>query len=258
MGGTMSSALQPVLEYAAPPPPPPPPPTESGNSPLERRYMRIEDEYHSLEHIRDALVQAGLESSNLIVGIDFTKSNEWKGEHSFNGLSLHALGKMPNPYEEALTIIGKTLHSFDEDNLIPSFGFGDWPTSFAPIIEMAMSIVKNSGGQYHILLIIADGEVTSIENGTGQLSLQEQKTVDAIVKASEFPLSIVLVGVGDGPWDKMKSFDDNIPARSFDNFQIMSKNLTKRKKENFFALSALMEIPEQFRAIKSFGYLGWL
>lgn len=35
------------------------------------------------------------------------------------------------------------------------------PTSFAPIIEMAMTIVEQSGGQYHILLIIADGQVNS-------------------------------------------------------------------------------------------------
>lgn len=33
------------------------------------------------------------------------------------------------------------------------------PTSFAPIIEMAMTIVEESGGQYHVLLIIADGQV---------------------------------------------------------------------------------------------------
>lgn len=35
------------------------------------------------------------------------------------------------------------------------------PTSFAPIIEMAITIVEQSGGQYHVLLIVADGQVLS-------------------------------------------------------------------------------------------------
>ncbi|CAH8306079.1 unnamed protein product [Eruca vesicaria subsp. sativa] len=202
---------------------------------------------------------AGLESSNLIVGIDFTKSNEWTGAKSFNRKSLYFIGNNPNPHEQAITIIGRTLAAFDEDSLIPCYGFGDasthgqdmfsfnpedrlcngfeemlcryteivpqlklaGPTSFAPIIDMAMTIVAQSGGQYRVLVIIADGQVTrSVGTETGQLSTQEQNTVEAIAQASKLPLSIVFVGVGDGPWDIMREFDDNIPSRAFDNFQV--------------------------------------
>ncbi|OIV90143.1 hypothetical protein TanjilG_01597 [Lupinus angustifolius] len=268
---------------------------------LERKYSRIADNYNSIDQVTEALARAGLESSNLIVGIDFTKSNEWTGKQSFNRQSLHHIGNGQNPYEQAISIIGKTLAAFDEDNLIPCFGFGDasthdqdvfsfypdericngfeevlsryreivphirlaGPTSFAPVIEIAMTIVEQSGGQYHVLVIIADGQVTrSVDTEHGRLSPQEQKTVDAIVEASKFPLSIILVGVGDGPWDMMKQFDDNIPARAFDNFQfvnfteIMSKNIPPSRKEAAFALSALMEIPSQYKAAIELNLLG--
>ncbi|THG02749.1 hypothetical protein TEA_009308 [Camellia sinensis var. sinensis] len=137
------------------------------------------------------------------------------------------------------------------------------PTSFGPIIEMAMTIVEKSGGQYHVLLIITDGQVTrSVDSEHGQLSPQGKKTVEAIVTASKLPLSIILVGVGDGPWDMMREFDDNIPARAFDNFQfvnfteIMSKNVAQSRKETEFALAALMEIPSQYKATIELNILG--
>ncbi|GKV37172.1 hypothetical protein SLEP1_g45231 [Rubroshorea leprosula] len=102
----------------------------------------------------------------------------------------------------------------------------------------------------------------SVDTERGWLSLQEQKTVDAIVQASKLPLSIVLVGVGDGPWDMMKEFDDNIPSRAFDNFQfvnfteIMLKNTSQTQKETEFALAALMKIPSQYKATIELNILG--
>lgn len=51
------------------------------------------------------------------------------GSRSFNRRSLHDIGNGLNPYEQAITIIGKTLSVFDEDNLIPCFGFGDGNTN---------------------------------------------------------------------------------------------------------------------------------
>ena len=35
------------------------------------------------------------------------------------------------------------------------------PTSFAPLIREAMRVVVESGCQYHILLIVGDGEVSN-------------------------------------------------------------------------------------------------
>mmetsp|Transcript_3799 Transcript_3799/g.9493 ORF Transcript_3799/g.9493 Transcript_3799/m.9493 type:complete len:509 (-) Transcript_3799:566-2092(-) len=269
-----------------------------------QRFRAIADNYNSLEQVQAALRREGLESSQLIVAVDFTKSNEWTGRQSFGGQCLHALqpGRM-NFYEQAITIIGRTLAAFDDDGLIPCYGFGDvrtqdarvfsfqpgdtpcvgldtvcgtyralvphvrlaGPTSFAPAIHQAVRQVVAAGCAYHILLIVADGQVTRPSDmPRGQLSVQEQATINAIVMASEYPLSIVMVGVGDGPWDVMREFDDALPARRFDNFQFV--NFTEiaagplrhdpPRMEAQFALRALMEIPEQYKLIQKLGMLG--
>jgi E3 ubiquitin-protein ligase RGLG len=244
-------------------------------------FSRIADEYDTLEQVQAALRKAGLESSELIIGVDFTKSNTWTGERSFGGRSLHAVrAGAPNPYERAVSVIGRTLEAFDDDNLIPAFGFGDrrttdksvfalgeggapcrgfgevlsqyrsaagsvslsGPTSFVPLIDQAVAAVRQTGA-YHILLIVADGQVSN-----------RQANADAIVRASDYALSIVMVGVGDGPWDEMEEFDDELPQRRFDNFQFVRAD--GHRNDASFALAALMEIPEQFKTIRKLGLLG--
>eukprot|EP01112_Ceratiomyxa_fruticulosa_P008061 TRINITY_DN208_c0_g3_i3.p1 TRINITY_DN208_c0_g3~~TRINITY_DN208_c0_g3_i3.p1 ORF type:complete len:194 (-),score=30.18 TRINITY_DN208_c0_g3_i3:206-787(-) len=191
---------------------------------------------------------------------------------------------MLNPYQEVISIVGRTLEVFDDDKLIPTYIFGDsrttdkmvapyhpdracytfkevldcyteitpllilsGPTSFGPLIREAINIVKTAKS-YHILVIVGDGEVTSPKD-----------TRDAIVEASRYPLSIIMVGVGDGPWNLMEEFDDNLPQRKFDNFQfvqyskVMSQGTANR--EVAFALASLMEIPEQYKLIRKLGYL---
>ncbi|KAI8018058.1 E3 ubiquitin-protein ligase RGLG1 [Camellia lanceoleosa] len=158
-----------------------------------------------------ALAHNGLEAANLIIGIDFTRTNKWAGAKSFHGRSLHHIGDELNPYEQAISIIGRTLSGFLDNNLIPCFGFGDAstldrdvfsfypdkricngfeevltrPTSFAPIIEMAITIVEQSHRQYYVLLIIADGPVTGDANAYAwKQSPQIKETIEAVVKAS--------------------------------------------------------------------------
>lgn len=246
-------------------------------------FAAITDRYETIEEVQEMLRQAGLESSNLILGIDYTKSNDYNGRKTFHGKSLHDLTMGTNPYQQCIQILGRTLAPFDEDHLIPVYGFGDittkdravfpffpdrrpcrgleealaryteitpsvqlsGPTSFAPLIYEAIRLVRETGG-YHILVIIADGQVTT-----------EKETVSAIVEASGYPLSIILVGVGDGPWDMMKEFDDGLPARKFDNFQFVNFHETMNRQfpEAAFALAALMEIPEQFKAIRKLGLI---
>lgn len=249
----------------------------------------IEDKFMDLDDLSKAIKKAGLERSNLIIGVDFTASNEWQGRKSFEHRSLHHIFKNSrrnNPYQKVISSIAETLSPFDEDKLIPVYGFGDkitkdqgvfsfckgedscngfeevlkryseivqkielsGPTSFAPIIHKAIEIIKDKN-DYHILLIIADGQV---------VDEQELETRKAIVEASGYPLSIILVGVGDGPWKVMSEYDEKLPKRKFDNFQFVDFHKVTKKAKNpelAFALHALMEIPDQYKTIKKMGLI---
>jgi len=253
-------------------------------------FKMIPDQYRSFEELTLALRRAGLEKSQLVVGVDFTGSNKANGKHSYGGRCLHDVSDAshPNPYAQALSIIAKALWDFDDDHLIPAYGFGDLhtsshsvfsfhandqpckglvgcenryrdiaksatlagPTSFAPLIRQAVKLVRETN-EYHILVVVADGQVTK------ELV---RETTEAIVEASHYALSIVMVGVGDGPWQLMDHFDDGLPERRFDNFQFVefSKVFDKYPaecRETAFATHALMEVPAQYQAVKSLGLL---
>nr|KAG5690618.1 hypothetical protein BaRGS_018088 [Batillaria attramentaria] len=258
--------------------------TALGFSPYKPFYS-FEDHFSSYEDVAFACRRAGLKSCQLILGIDFSASNEWQGRKTFGGRSLHRIvPRSMNPYQKVISIMGQTLEDFSADNMIPVFGFGDkdsakegvfpfsldpqgckgfaevleryetiasgitlgGPTNFAPVIREAIDIVQ-ARRTYHILIIIADGQV----NEYGE-------TVDAIMEASEIPLSIVMVGVGDGPWDMMEQFDDRLPDRQFDNFQFVNFHKVttgKKNPEACLALHCMMEIPDQYKTIKALGYL---
>ena len=97
----------------------------------------------------------------------------------------------------------------------------------------------------------------------GQL-VDEKPSAQAIVDASLYPLSIVVVGVGDGPWHSLEQFDDWLPRRRFDNFQFVEyEGISRRcdghhhgrEFELMLALNILMEVPDQYKACRDLGML---
>jgi hypothetical protein len=94
-----------------------------------RRKSKPREPFTSLAEVERSIRQEGLESCSLILAVDFTRSNEFTGEVSFGGHSLHDTSRpdTPNPYQRVISIIGRTLAHFDDDGIIPAFGFGAPP-----------------------------------------------------------------------------------------------------------------------------------
>lgn len=269
-------------------------PKNAGMSTMSTRQVRnlkvskkIED-YESPEALYKAMVEINvIEDFNLIVGIDTTGSNKFTGRNSFGGRNLHdwsyhGADVNPNPYGSVIRCMEKIIRA-DKDSSIPLFYFGstqakehggafhvgdakdvkgledmykstiisqmlDGPTTFAPLIKNAIEVIKETK-KYHCLLIITDGAVHP--------DLIKENW-NAIAEASKYPMSIIAVGVGDGPWKQMESFDDHMPkGRLFDNFQFVNFNEVVSSQEDHHSLKeefffrAFMEIPEQYKIIKN-------
>ncbi|XP_052251916.1 uncharacterized protein LOC127858722 isoform X2 [Dreissena polymorpha] len=241
----------------------------------ENTFRTILDRFSKLDDVRKAIEATGVRECGIIFGIDYSKSNETQGAKTFQGQCLHAVKGKHNPYKEVICILGECIEELDDDGFIPVYGFGasgcdlfpldkekeckgftevldayeratsdvalGGATSMAPLIDKAVDIVKNTN-KYHILVICSTGQLTC-----------EKETVVAIVAASSYPLSIIVMGVGDGPWERMRHFDDQLPQRKFDNFQFVDFHCikdTSRNPQAAVALAALMEIPDQYQYIR--------
>ncbi|XP_059663482.1 protein BONZAI 3-like [Cornus florida] len=194
----------------------------------------VEKELHSFIDY----ISSGFEL-NFMVAVDFTASNGNPRSVS----SLHYIdpsGRL-NAYQQAITEVGEVIQFYDSDRRFPAWGFGGrmfdgsvshcfnlsvtggfevegvegimaayssalhnvalaGPTLFGPVINKAAEIAGHSlsydKSKYFVLLIITDGVLTDL-----------QETKDALVRASDLPLSILIVGVGGADFEKMEILD---------------------------------------------------
>jgi hypothetical protein len=258
--------------------------------PQTQSHRRIKDRFETYDQLEEELRKEGLESSNLIVGVDFTRSNETNGGLPFYpSPNLHSITPTPNLYQQVISIMGKTLEHFDDDRYIPTYGFGDSSTTdravfpfltdqftgqerycctFGEVLnvyntivnEIALGKMRMSGPTNFAPLINKAIEIVAKEKSyhilliicDGEVS-NVRATTDAIVRASKYPLSIIAVGVGKADFSVMEKFDDDIPERDFDNFQFVNFHKVMHQCENEeveFARHCMMEIPDQYNYIK--------
>jgi len=208
-------------------------------------YRDIVKKYGFLEYVMGGM------QIQMMVAIDFTGSN---GDPR-DAASLHYTGppKYESPYMRAIRSVGRVVEAYDSDGQIAAYGFGaninPWgakqishcfnltlteqnevpgiegvlqtysstlqrvqlygPTYFNEIIQTAASAAVSMPNteqeqNYVILMIITDGIINDM-----------QQTVDAIVAATELPLSIIIVGVGNADFSAMDRLDaDDVPLQS--------------------------------------------
>jgi len=206
-----------------------------------KSQLYVEKYVESNRHTFLDYISAGCQL-NFMVGVDFTASN---GNPRLPD-SLHYIDPSgrPNVYQKAILEIGDVLQYYDPAKRFPSWGFGArpidgpvshcfnlngstyqpevdgiqgimsayisalrnvslaGPTLFGQLIGTAMAIASQSLAdnqqKYFTLLIVTDGVVTDF-----------QETIDAIIRASDFPMSIIVIGVGGADFKEMEFLDPN-------------------------------------------------
>ena len=209
---------------------------DSPMGPINFTNVKLESRSSFLDYIF-----AGCQIS-LSIALDFTASNGYPRSIK----SLHYFNPKTNPYINAIRSIGRILQEYDSDKLIPVYGFGaqplevskvshcfalngnifdpevhtidsvlevyrknilklqfSGPTNFSEMIEYIgdfaeWNVTNGSLHNYFVLLIITDGQITDMND-----------TVDQIVRCSELPMSIIIVGVGERSFEDMSRLKED-------------------------------------------------
>jgi E3 ubiquitin-protein ligase RGLG len=225
-------------------------------------FVEFNEHYFSLQEIQKNLQDSGLEKIKLIFGIDFTFSNQIKGKNSFGGQSLHLISDdFKNPYQNVIEMIGVTLDPFQEDKRITMLGFGDQTSkgdSFFDMLPDELCIGYKEALEVYqktIQTVKFQGPTNfaPVINITDSDTIQSKKneTIEAISKASSIPLlSILVVGVGDGPWGDLPNYHEiNNHFHFVDYYDSITKSRNQYKS---FTLNAFEKIQLQMQASKNF------
>eukprot|EP00826_Nyctotherus_ovalis_P020480 TRINITY_DN16436_c0_g1_i3.p1 TRINITY_DN16436_c0_g1~~TRINITY_DN16436_c0_g1_i3.p1 ORF type:complete len:364 (+),score=71.08 TRINITY_DN16436_c0_g1_i3:112-1092(+) len=205
--------------------------------PIHFRNVILENRYSFLDYIF-----GGCQIS-LSIAIDFTASNGYPRAKN----SLHYFNPKTNPYISAILSIGQILQEYDTDKNIPVLGFGaqplgvnkishcfslngnifdpevhkleavletyrrnvlklqfSGPTNFSDIIKYIgdfaeWNVTNGSKHNYFVILILTDGQISDMND-----------TIDEIVRCSELPVSIIVVGVGSRDFSRMSLLKSDI------------------------------------------------
>ncbi|KAI3967746.1 hypothetical protein MKW92_004675 [Papaver armeniacum] len=224
-------------------------------SQLHVQMYREKTQYTFLDYI-----SSGFEL-NFMVAVDFTASNGNPRDPD----SLHYIdpsGRF-NSYQQAIHEVGGVVQFYDTDKSFPTWGFGGklasggvshcfnlngspnmsevegvngilaayssvlqtvtlaGPTVFGPVINTAAQIAGQSlalnQNKYFVLLIITDGVLADL-----------QETKNALVRASDLPLSILIVGVGGADFKQMEVLDgDNGKRLESDTGRVATRDIVQ-------------------------------
>ena len=108
------------------------------------------------------------------------------------GVAEHCFNLVPGGANTAAQGINGIMQAYN--NAVQSVRLSG-PTIFSQVLQTAIGISQSgmNGSQYFTLLIITDGVITDMEN-----------TKNAIVAACDYPLSILIVGVGPADFSRME------------------------------------------------------